>query len=440
MTIDERPVDLRISTVPTYYGEKVVMRLLDKKRGGIDLEGIVTDVGDREALLAASNAKQGMVLVTGPTGSGKTTTLYGLLGAVKSESKNIVTLEDPVEYLMEGINQIQVNPLKNVTFATGLRSILRQDPNVILVGEIRDRETADAAFRAAQTGHLVFSTLHTKSTTATIARLMDIGLEPYQIATSLTMVVAQRLLRRICPKCKEEHIPDHIPVGAGAAAKFYRGKGCADCDYTGYQGRFAVQEMLHLDDGLRGLIARKASEEELAAAAQERGMRTLGELALAAAAAGRTTLEEAAELMDAAVPAEQSPPPATPDPDRKPRILAVDDEADILTVLSARLRQAGYEVLQARNGKEAVEAAVREKPDLLVMDVMMPEMDGFEATRVLRSRLQTAGIPIMLLTAMQGKEGELTGLDAGADDYVNKPFDKEKLLARVKMLLRRRLI
>jgi len=444
VAVNGNPIDLRVSTIPTFYGEKVVLRLLDKKRTAPELETVVPEAALRGKLLAAASAQQGLALVTGPTGSGKTTTLYALLRAIQDETKNIVTIEDPVEYLIGGINQTQVNLSKDVTFATGLRSLLRQDPNVILIGEIRDLETAQAAFQASQTGHMVFSTLHTKGTVATITRLTDLGIPPYLIASSLSIIAAQRLLRKICPHCREEYeagpgirasVEAH--TGARLPKKLYRGKGCMECDFTGFLGRFAAVETLPLSEELKAAIARGEDEGKLLKAAKAAGMRTLAEQAFQAVTDGVTTLDEAAELMEA-LPQAAPVPDLEPKAPRAPRILAVDDEADILTLLSARLRQAGYEVLKARNGQEAVEMAVREDPDLMVMDVMMPEMDGFEATRVLRSRLKTVGIPILLLTAMQGKEGELAGLDAGADDYLNKPFDTDKLLARIRMLLRRR--
>ena len=439
--------DLRISIIPAFHGEKVVLRLLGTGKAGLKLEQIGFPPKELQIYKEAIVRPQGMILVTGPTGSGKTSTLYATLNQIKSEKKNIITIEDPIEYLIDGLNQIQTNPFKDVTFATGLRSILRQDPNVILVGEIRDRETADIAFRSSQTGHLVFSTLHTNNAIATITRLMDIGLEPYLIASSLIIIIAQRLVRVICPHCKEEYVPDaKLLAGfAGLAGgreirKAYKGKGCEKCAFTGYFDRVAIIELLNITDKIRELITRKASEGEILEEAKKDGFRSLAEAGMEKVIMGITTLEEVAKVAGAAKEAplaEASPAPGPAAVSGATKILVADDEEDILKVIGMRLKSAGYEVIMARNGKEAVEFAFRDKPDLIVMDVMMPILSGFDATKMLRSRLETATVPILMLTARKDKEGELEGLDAGADDYMTKPFDKDKLLARIKMLLRR---
>ncbi|MBD3426519.1 MAG: response regulator [Candidatus Omnitrophica bacterium] len=442
--IKGRTVDLRISTVPAYHGEKIVARLLDKKQAAITLDKIGMDKSELRIFKEAINNPQGMVLVTGPTGSGKTSTLYAALNYLKDETKNIITIEDPIEYICEGINQMQVNPAKNFTFSTGLRSILRQDPNVILVGEIRDKETAEMAFRSAMTGHLVFSTLHTKSAVSSVPRLRDIGLEPYLIASSLILVVAQRLVRLICPDCKEEYEPDgdllrrYRPyIEKLGITTFYRGAGCDKCGYSGYFGRTGVFELLGFDDEIRKLINSGEGEEDIAQKAKEKGFKPLTSSAMARLARGDTTLEEIDRGVGAAEPETES------SAEEKRRhgntsVLVADDEKDVRKILSKRLQTEGYEVIEAVNGREAVELASRERPDVIIMDVMMPEMDGLEATKQLRSRLETAVIPIVMLTAKKDKESELAGLDAGADDYLTKPYDKDKLLARVKILLRRR--
>ena len=445
-----REIDLRVSTVPTFHGEKVVARLLDKKQAVVTLDRIGFDKDEVAVFKRAITTPQGMILVTGPTGSGKTSTLYAALNSVKDETKNIITIEDPIEYLCEGINQMQVNPVKDFTFATGLKSILRQDPNVILVGEIRDKETADIAFRAALTGHLVFSTLHTNSAVASIARLLDIGLEPYLISSSLLLVIAQRLVRVICPHCREEHTPDEdlvkkfkTHIDRLGINRFYRGAGCEECGFTGYRGRTAVFEIFRIDEEIKKLITDGVSESDIFRAARKKGLRTLTESGMGKVAQGITTLEEVDKVIGAGeeivgpagAPAETVPEPRQGE---RPKLLVADDEDDIRKMLVKRLDLAGYDVIEAVNGKEAVEYASKEKPDLVIMDVMMPEMDGFEATKLLRSRLETAVIPVIMLTAKKDKESELTGLDAGADDYLTKPYDKDKLLARIKILLRRK--
>jgi type IV pilus assembly protein PilB len=441
--VNERKIDLRVSIMPTFYGEKVVLRILDTKEARIELDKIGFDEGELDIFVEAINRPQGMVLVTGPTGCGKTSTLYAALNFIKSETKNIITIEDPIEYLINGISQIQINPAKDVTFAKGLKSILRQDPNIILVGEIRDKETAEIAFRASLTGHLVFSTLHTNNSVSTITRLLDIGLEPYLISSSIILIVAQRLIKLICPHCREEDTPDKrlidklgIYIDELGIKKFYKGKGCEKCNFSGFFGRTAIFEILKFNEKIRNLISNRAPEDSIFKEAKKSGLKTLAESGVEKVAKGITTLKEVAEV--AGVDEEANIIERTTEVREKPKILVADDEEDILKVLEKRLSDTGYEVIKARNGREAVECAFREKPDLVVMDIMMPEMDGFEATKILRSRLETAVIPILMLTAKKDKESELKGLDLGADDYVTKPFDKDRLLARIKMLLRRK--
>ncbi|MFH1878584.1 MAG: ATPase, T2SS/T4P/T4SS family, partial [Candidatus Omnitrophota bacterium] len=319
----------------------------------------------------------------------------------------------------------------------------RQDPNVILIGEIRDRETADISFRASLTGHLVFSTLHTNNAAATITRLLDIGIEPFLISSSIILIVAQRLVKVLCQGCREEYIPSEAQKARFAGyisklgvQKFYRGKGCAKCGYTGFSGRMPVFEILEFDEKIRGLAAEGASEDAIFKQARQSGMITLAEAGIEKVAAGVTTLEEVAKVCDVV---EEIPLPVEDKGKRdKPKLLIADDEADIRMILEKRLVSAGYDVIKAVNGTEAVEAAIREKPDLIITDVMMPEMDGFEVVKALRSNLETAVIPVIMLTAKKDKESELGGIEAGADDYITKPFDKDKLLARIKMLLRRK--
>ncbi|MFA5100606.1 MAG: type II/IV secretion system protein [Candidatus Omnitrophota bacterium] len=456
--INGAKVDVRISTVPTFFGENVVMRLLDARQAKINLDSLGLEESELRIIRETVTRPQGMVLVTGPTGSGKTSTLYAALNFIKGEKKNIITIEDPIEYLIGGISQIQVSPVKDVTFANGLRSILRQDPNIILVGEIRDRETAEIAFRSSQTGHLVLSTLHTNSAVASITRLRDIGLEPYLIASSLLLIVSQRLVKNICPHCKTEYTPEPALldkfrnlIGQYRVEHFYRGSGCEKCNFSGYFGRTALFELFQMTDEIKGLISSNAPEEKLIEAAQRGGIRLLAEAGIMKVAQGITTLEEVSRVADVRQEAAQEPspefkqeaaaepPPALKqEPAGKPRLLIADDEEDILKILEKRLTDSGYAVTKAVNGKEAVELAVKDQPDLIITDAMMPVMDGFEAVKMLRARLQTAGIPIIMLTARKDKEGELEGFESGADDYITKPYDKDKLLARIRMLLARR--
>jgi type II secretory ATPase GspE/PulE/Tfp pilus assembly ATPase PilB-like protein len=294
LTVSGRSIDLRVSTVPTVYGESVVMRILDKSAVlfGVNELGFSPEM--EADFLRVVRRNNGIILVTGPTGSGKTTTLYAGIHRIYTPERNFVTIEDPVEYHLYGVNQIQVNIKRGLTFATGLRHIVRQDPDVIMVGEIRDRETADIAIRAALTGHLVFSTLHTNSAAGAIARLLDMGVDPYLIASSLLGILAQRLARKICPNCKEEYTPSKDNLLAfqktvNGTTRFYRGTGCDECQRVGYLGRTGIFEMLLLDDTLRDLILTRPSTSQIA---RESGIVPLREDGWRKVAAGITTVEE----------------------------------------------------------------------------------------------------------------------------------------------------
>ncbi|MFZ5861708.1 MAG: GspE/PulE family protein [Nitrospirota bacterium] len=296
MKVGERDIDLRVSTLPTIYGEKVVLRILDKRQGIVKLPELGFAPGMFETVQRLVARPHGLLLVTGPTGSGKTTTLCAALNTINTLARNIVTIEDPVEYQLRVINQVQVNAKAGVTFATGLRSILRQDPDVIMVGEIRDRETATIAIQAALTGHLVFSTLHTNDAPSAVARLIDIGVEPYLIASSLIGVVAQRLVRKVCPSCREpaaapSGVFDGIAPEVGALSPA-KGAGCSGCRNTGYNGRTALFELLTVTDTLRDLIINRATASAMKAASIQAGYAPLRTAGLAKAASGMTTLEE----------------------------------------------------------------------------------------------------------------------------------------------------
>ncbi|ABQ24894.1 type II secretion system ATPase GspE [Geotalea uraniireducens] len=287
-----RDVDIRVSIIPTFFGERVVLRLLDKQRGVISLANIglsPENVASMERLLSRSN---GIILVTGPTGSGKTTTLYAALNRINTPEKNIITIEDPIEYQLKGIGQIQVNPKIDLTFAGGLRSILRQDPDIIMVGEIRDAETAEIAMQASLTGHLVLSTLHTNDAATAVTRLIDMGVEPFMVASSLSAVMAQRLVRVICPHCKEEYKPEREYAGIKLPPVLYRGRGCDKCFNLGSTGRIGIYEFLLIDSELCSMIIKQAPAGVIKEYAISRGMRTLREDGLAKAAAGITTIEE----------------------------------------------------------------------------------------------------------------------------------------------------
>jgi type IV pilus assembly protein PilB len=293
-----RRIDLRISTLPTQYGEKVVIRLLESETPSQDFVKLGFPVSIADALKRMLGLPQGMILVTGPTGSGKSTTLYSALTIVRKPSVNIITVEDPVEYALPGLNQVQVNTKAGMTFATCLRSILRQDPDIIMVGEIRDKETAEIATRAAQTGHLVLSTLHTNDSISAVTRLLDLGMEPFQLATSLTGIIAQRLIRKLCSCSKgipatPEFTLQLLQAGVTDSPAFqYVAKGCEQCDLTGYRGRIGIYEMLVIDDSIRSAIRDGGRHDKIQPLARRNGMKLMHEYALEHVRDGLTTMDE----------------------------------------------------------------------------------------------------------------------------------------------------
>jgi general secretion pathway protein E len=300
--IADRNVDIRVSTLPTSFGERVVMRLLDKSNTLVPLEDLGLSKEDMNQFLRLIKAPHGIILVTGPTGSGKTTTLYSALGILNNPDINIITVEDPIEYQMNGISQMQVNSKIGLTFAKGLRTIVRQDPDVILVGEIRDMETAEIAIQSALTGHLVFSTLHTNDAASAITRLIDMGVEPFLVSSSVNAIMAQRLVRKICPHCREPYVPSETYlelVGLSplefAGREIFRGVGCVHCLHTGYKGRIGIFELMSLTPAMKSLILTTSDAgqiKEQALSSPEIGMKTLRQDGLRKVLAGLTTLEE----------------------------------------------------------------------------------------------------------------------------------------------------
>ena len=293
-----REVDFRISVIPSSMGEKIALRILDKSQATLDIDKLGFDERSLVEIKKASARPHGMILMCGPTGCGKTTTLYSIMQNVNSPTKNIVTVEDPVEYMIEGINQVTARPERGLTFALALRSILRQDPNIIMIGEIRDFETVDIAIKAALTGHLVLSTLHTTTATGAVTRLVNMGVEPFLLTSSVILIGAQRLVRRICPNCKEPYELNaeaaarlNIKAGKGPVT-FYKGKGCDKCFRTGYRGRVGLIEVLTLSPKIRALILESAQEHSIREEARREGMMTLRENGMQNALAGATTLDE----------------------------------------------------------------------------------------------------------------------------------------------------
>jgi type IV pilus assembly protein PilB len=464
LRFEDRRIDLRVSTLPAQFGEKVVVRLLDSSKARIDMDqlGLAPDILVRFRRLLAG--PQGMILVTGPTGSGKTSTLYAALNWLKSPTKNIITVEDPIEFQVPGLTQVQIDTRSGMTFAAGLRSILRQDPNIILVGEIRDPETASIALEAAQTGHLLLSTLHTNDSVSTITRLLDLGIEPFKVASSVIGILAQRLLRRVCPACAVERAPQQEAVekagGRGrlpADARWKAGAGCAACQHTGFKGRLAIHELLEVTEEIRDLIARRSPDHAIRSAARRSGMRGLMEAGIIGAAQGLTTLEEVVRVAprdDAPTPQADTAAPAAPGPLTSARgdeparaappeaaenapasILILDDDPDTQTLLKRILEKAGYETTVAGDGIEALLYLGKKTFDLILSDINMPNMDGIKLIEMNNRKGIT--VPVIFLTAQGGEDCEQRCLELGAVDFIKKPFQKDILLMRVGRACRR---
>ena len=299
LSLEKKELDLRVSTLPAIHGESVVMRILDKSSFMVGLEDMGLLPENKKDFERLINLPNGMILVTGPTGSGKTTTLYATLSHINQKERKVITIEDPVEYQLDGINQVQVKPQINLTFASGLRSMLRQAPDIIMVGEIRDLETAEIAVQSALTGHLIFSTLHTNDAAGAVTRLVDMGIKPYLVASTVQCVMAQRLVRTVCPSCREAHKPSEeeiavlsLDAGQSKDLELYKGKGCPVCSNTGFKGRMGIYELLVMNDRLRELILENTPSTVLCKKAREFGMRTLKEDGVEKVKRGYTTIEE----------------------------------------------------------------------------------------------------------------------------------------------------
>ena len=426
--------DLRISTVPTREAEKAVIRILNPQgMSGLGQVGLSDEITKR--LREVLGSRDGLVVVTGPTGSGKTTSLYGALQEVATEDVNIMTVEDPIEYELKGITQIQVETRRGVTFASALRAILRQDPDVILVGEIRDLETAEVAAQASMTGHLVLATLHTNDAVGVVQRLGDLGLDTASISGTLRAVLAQRLVRRLCEDCSVD-APDELPEVEARLALRYGVRpakikvGCSACGETGYRGRVPIAELMVTDEGVRAAIVKGASHGELRDAAVAGGMRMMDDLALEPVRAGATTLEEIAREMGEPEPAVSSP--------GEPHVLLVDDDAVNRTLAKTLLVKHGYRVTEAVDGEDAVtQLGSNGQYALMVLDLDMPRMGGREVLQHVRSNMATAGLPVVVLTGTNDKDAEIELMDAGADDYIRKPLDPPRFVTRLKAALRR---
>jgi type II secretory ATPase GspE/PulE/Tfp pilus assembly ATPase PilB-like protein/ActR/RegA family two-component response regulator len=468
------PIDLRVSTLPASMGEKVVIRVLDSRSTVLTLEALGLNTNEVDAFKALLNHHEGILLVTGPTGSGKTTTLYSAIRSIATGKTNIVTVEDPVEYRLQGIVQVQVHEKAGLTFASALRSILRQDPDVVLIGEIRDRETAQIAVQASLTGHLVLSTLHTNDAANAITRLVDIGIEPYKIAASLRGVVAQRLMRRLCPSCKEvavEAIPAKLTRWIPVGTPLYRAAGCAECAMTGFRGRFSIVEVLTMTPDVERVVGAGAPADKIAEAAQAAGMGSLWESGVAHILRGESSVEELMRVVDVPFEGEQpaEPPPLMAGGRRSgatearhldvaseafelldnigktarlqhlpAKVLLVDDEDQLRRVMKDILERDGFNVAEARDGIQALDQVDKFGPDVVVLDLNLPGLDGYGVLSHLRSRPATVNVPVIVLTAKGDEDNEVRVFELGADDFLTKPFRARALSARLDAVLNRR--
>jgi len=435
VAISGRTFDLRISTVPTREAEKAVIRILnpDASRSLDDL-GIAEH--ELQRLKYLLSFREGIVIVTGPTGSGKTTTLYGGVRELAAQAINIMTVEDPVEYELPGVTQIQIDPKRDVTFASALRAILRQDPDVVFIGEIRDDETAKIALQAASTGHLVLSTLHTNDAVGAVQRLLDLGLDRSALAPSLRGVIGQRLIRRLCTACSvvqpEQRDPGTVRLErAFGVRQARRAVGCKECGETGYLGRIPLDEVLVNDTDFQEQLGRHAASVELQRSAERNGMRPMRAVALAHVVIGNTTLSEVERVLGEG----DSTPERLVE---KPRILVVDDDPVTRELAVGVLRATGFAVEQATDGQAAIDVLKHDpRYSLMTLDLGMPRLGGLEVLRQLRSAPHTSGLPIVVLTGTDCEETEIELMNEGADDYLRKPLDPARFVARVRAVLRR---
>lgn len=476
MVVDGKKYDLRISTVPTRRAEKVVVRVLSPLQSGT-LEDTGMPTREVERLRHVVGNRDGIFVVTGPTGSGKTTTMYAALREIATEDVNIMTVEDPVEYELPGLTQIQVEHKQGVTFASALRAILRQDPDVVFVGEIRDLETSEMAAQASLTGHLVLATLHTNDAVAAIRRFLDLGLDRTTVADTLRAALAQRLLRRVCPDCAQP-VTDPLTAVERHLEKTYgvrptvRAMGCDACAQQGYRGRVPVMELFVTSPTVQRMILEGASAPVIREQVREEGMMTLLEGALQRVRDGETTLEEVArvvgeesesprsatahaesgQIATSATPAPRPAPPPAPKPtiqavsapeldddeDAPPHILVVDDDGASRAIARGLLEKEGYRVSEAADGSEGLVMLARgEAFNLMVLDLDMPTLGGRETLRAVRGAVSTAGLPVVVLTGTEDPGAEIELMEQGADDYIRKPIDPPRFVTRVKATLRR---
>lgn len=424
LRLQNKTVDLRVSTLPSIYGENIVMRLLDQTTALISLSKLGIPERILSPLIHLASQPQGMILVTGPTGSGKTTTLYSLIQQLSTEAESVFSIEDPVEYRLAGITQVGVNEATNMTFPAALRSVLRQDPDIIMVGEIRDLATAEIAVRSALTGHLVLSTIHTNDTVSTITRLMDMGLDGYLVSSAVTGILAQRLVRRICPECRGETDPPDIDMLTKykfpRLKVYYRGKGCPYCQYTGYRGQIGIYEFLSMDTRLRRLIAKNVAVDEIWDAAKESGVATLFESAWAMVKDGITTVDEVIMKIPYKQEGEFKNHEAIP----KARVLVFNISEEDIVVIRTILDPEGYEVINVY-GDNIIEATQKTHPDLIFVNDF-PEWG--EAVKKLRSDIRYLYIPIFLLSENPAGFNREQSVELGIKGSLSKPIDPKRVM------------
>lgn len=437
--IKNRGYDLRVSTIPAGGAEKCVIRVLDSS-SSLTLDDLEIPAHELERLRGLLAHRDGVVVVTGPTGSGKTTTLYGALRELADGKVNIMTVEDPIEYELPGITQTQVETKQGMTFAGALRAMLRQDPDVILVGEIRDKETAVTAAQAAMTGHLVLATVHANDAVSAVGRLADMGLQYGTIAQTLRGAIAQRLLRRVCSTCAEPVRGNLTPDERRLTERHgmepvVRAVGCPECGFTGYRGRLPVNETLVVAPRFQQAIEQRKGWSTLQRVAIQGGMRTLHQVGLEWVAKGKTTLVEVERVLGGTIEEEAEEQEKGP-----PRVLLVDDDEDARLLMRTLLEKEGFEVQEAEDGYKCMDILkVDQDWNLIVLDLAMPGMDGRDVLNQIRGSVDTAALPVLIRTGTGSDELEAELLNAGADDYVEKSVDAARFLARVNAVLRRAL-
>ncbi len=437
--VKSRGYDLRVSTIPAGGAEKCVIRVLDSS-ASLSLDDLDIPGPELERLRDLLTHRDGIVVVTGPTGSGKTTTLYGALRELADGRVNIMTVEDPIEYELAGITQTQVRTKQGMTFASALRAMLRQDPDVILVGEIRDKETAVTAAQAAMTGHLVLTTVHANDAVSAIARLADMGLQYSTIAQVLRGAIAQRLLRRVCSACAEPvrgqlTADEQRLTDRHGMEPVVRAVGCTECGFTGYRGRLPVNEVLIGGPRFQQAIEQRKGWGTLQRVATQGGMRTLHEVGLEWVSQAKTTLVEVERVLGQGLDDGAGELSVGP-----PRVLIVDDDEEARLLMRTMLERDGYEIEEAEDGHKALDMLKTNQDfKLIVLDLAMPGLDGRQVLDQIRGSVDTAALPVLIRTATGSDALEAELLEAGADDYVEKSVDGTRFMARVRAVTRRAL-